>query len=110
MYQGKTNRKANVYDNTSTKQQVISNIPEGATVQGDAPSGGYAYIYDGRVGNTAWKHGFVKTSQLTGYAQVVTPPPPPPPTDATLVWTIDYYSDQHIEVTEAATGNVTRLG
>lgn len=108
MYQGKTNQIAKIWATVGGAQ--ISEIPSGATVQGDAPSGGYAYIYTGSYNGKTWKAGFTKTAFLTGYTQVITPPPPPPPTDVTLVWTVDYYSDQHIEVTEAKTGNVTRLG
>lgn len=77
MYQGKTNQVAKVWGTIGGAQ--ISEIPSGATVTGDAPSGGYAYIYVGSYGGKTWKAGFTKTAFLTGYTLVVTPPPPPPP-------------------------------
>ena len=81
MYQGKTNQVAKVWGVIGGAQ--ISEIPAGATVKGDAPSGGYAYIYTGTYNGKTWKAGFTKTAFLTGYSQIVVVPPDPPATTKT---------------------------
>lgn len=74
MYRGKTSEPAKVWSVIGGTQ--VTTIPTNTTVEGDAPSGGYA-----RITSPTQYAGYTKTMWLTGYIQVITPPPPPPPVD-----------------------------
>jgi len=72
MHRGTTNQVAKVWDFIGGTN--IDDIPAGTTVEGNAPSGGYAYIT-----SPAQYRGYTKTIWLSNYNLVTTPPPPPPP-------------------------------
>lgn len=88
MYRGKTNQSAKIWNSIGGTQ--IDTVPSGATVEGDAPSGGYAFL-------ASPARGYTKTIWLSNYDLVTTPPPVDPPTK-TQTHVIDVFSDGSIEV------------
>jgi hypothetical protein len=89
MYIGTTNQAAKVWDSIGGTQ--IDTIPNGITVEGNAPSGGYAYI-------TSPARGYTKTIWLNNYALVVVPPPPP--TGITVTSVTVYYTENGVPKSE----------